>query len=129
MGVLADEKSGMLWVCSNDVSALGVPGPGSEKGSALKGFDLKTGAGKVSVKFPGTHTFCNDMAVGDDGAVYVTNSFAPQILRLRPGAHELEIWHTDAHRRRASALTALLSAATETYMLTRSPKRNSSAST
>jgi sugar lactone lactonase YvrE len=95
MGVLADERSNTLWVCSNDVSAMGVPGPGSAKGSALKGFDLKTGKGKVSAAFPGSQTFCNDMAIGPDGSVYVTNTRAPQILRLRPGAKELEVWATD----------------------------------
>src|SRR6266852_6381767 len=28
LGVLADEKSGMLYVCSNDITGFGVPGPG-----------------------------------------------------------------------------------------------------
>src|SRR3954454_1646261 len=42
-GVLADEGSGTLWACSNDVSPLGIPGPGSARGSALVAFDLKTG--------------------------------------------------------------------------------------
>ena len=39
LGVLADEKSGMLYVCSNDLSGLGVPGPGDAKGASLKAFD------------------------------------------------------------------------------------------
>ena len=39
-GVLADETAGVLWVCSNDVSGLGVPGPGAAQGSNLKAFDL-----------------------------------------------------------------------------------------
>lgn len=95
MGVLADERSGTLWLCSNDISGGGVPGPGSEPGSWLKGFDLKTGRGKVSARFPGDHNFCNDMAVARDGSVYVTNSAAPQILRLKPRATELEIWLSD----------------------------------
>src|SRR5262245_41060685 len=38
-GVLVDEKTGVLWVCSNDISAIGVPGPGSATGSHLKSFD------------------------------------------------------------------------------------------
>src|SRR5262245_3505565 len=41
-GVLVDNTSHMLWVCSNDVSAFGVPGPSSVSGSHLKGFDLQT---------------------------------------------------------------------------------------
>jgi streptogramin lyase len=94
-GVLADEGSNTLWVCSNDASAMGVPGPGSAKGSSLKGFDLTTGVGKISASLPGTRTLCNDIAVGPDHAVYVTNTLAPQILRLNPGAKELEVWETD----------------------------------
>jgi sugar lactone lactonase YvrE len=94
-GVLADERSNTLWVCSNDASAAGVPGPGSAKGSALKGFDLTTGKGKVSASLPGTKTLCNDIAIGPDRSVYVTNTFAPQILRLKPGAKQFEVWATD----------------------------------
>ena len=45
-GVLADPKSNTLWVCSNDLSALGVTISGSDGVSALKGFDLKTGHGR-----------------------------------------------------------------------------------
>src|SRR6266481_3695204 len=46
LGVFADEASATLWACSNDLSALGGPATGSDAGSALKGFDLKTGMGK-----------------------------------------------------------------------------------
>lgn len=91
-GVLVDEKSRTLWVCSNDFSAHGIPGPSSVPGSYLKGFDLATGEGKVSAAFPGTANMCNDMVVSSDGTVYVTNSAAAQILRLKPGATKLEVW-------------------------------------
>ena len=91
-GLLADEKSNTLWVCSNDATGFGVPGPSAVKGSALKGFDLKTGQGKVSASFPGDKTLCNDIAIGPDGAAYVTNTLAPQILRLKPGSSTLEVF-------------------------------------
>ncbi len=94
-GLLADEKTGTLWVCSNDASAIGVAGPGDVKGSFLKGFDLKTGEGRVSVAFPDGPALCNDIAMGADGSAYVTNSLAPEILRLRPGADKFEVWLTD----------------------------------
>ena len=94
-GVLADEASNTLWVCSNDASAFGVPGPGSAKGSALVAFDLKTGAGKGNTPLPGSPTLCNDIVVGPDGTAYVTDSFNPHILRLKPGAEAFEIWATD----------------------------------
>ena len=48
LGVLADEKSGTLYVCSNDITGFGVPGPGDTKGAWLKTFDLASGAPKGS---------------------------------------------------------------------------------
>jgi streptogramin lyase len=95
-GVLADEKSGMLWACSNDLSALGVAGPSDVTGSWLKGFDLKTGAGKISARFPGKKNLCNDIAVDRVGGVYVTNSFHPQILKLNPTTQKLDVWLENA---------------------------------
>lgn len=91
-GVLVDEKRGMLWVCSNDMSAMGIPGPSTVAGAYLKGFDLPTGEGKFSAAFPGSAHMCNDMAIAPDGTIYITNTAAPQILRLKPGAKELEVW-------------------------------------
>ena len=95
-GVLVDEATKTLWVCSNDASGIGVPGPSSVPGSYVKGFDLGTGEGKFSAKLPGEHTLCNDMAIGPDGSLFVTNSLAPQILRLKPGSKELEVWLEDS---------------------------------
>jgi streptogramin lyase len=56
---------------------------------------LASGEGKADYKFPGSATLCNDMTVADDGSVYVTNSLTPQILRLAPGAKELEVFVED----------------------------------
>jgi len=96
-GVLVDNAAHLLWVCSNDVSAFGVPGPSSVSGSYLKGFDLRTGEGKVSAALPGTRHFCNDIAISQDGSLFVTNSSAPQLLRLRPGGDQLEVWLEDQY--------------------------------
>jgi sugar lactone lactonase YvrE len=92
LGVLVDKKANLLWVCSNDFSSAGIPGPSIVTGSYLKGFDLSSGEGKVSAELPGKATLCNDMAVGEDGSLFVTNSLAPQILRLKPGSAQLEVW-------------------------------------
>lgn len=94
-GVLADERSNTLLVCSNDTSGFGVPVPGSAKGSALKAFDLTTGKAKGSTPLPGDVTLCNDVALGPDGSAYVTDSFNPHILRLKPGGSEFEVWASD----------------------------------
>jgi hypothetical protein len=63
-GVFADEASKTLWACSNDLSALGGPSGGRDRGSALKGFDLRTGTPKLSVPLPGRNAFCNGLVGG-----------------------------------------------------------------
>lgn len=95
LGVFADEASRTLWACSTDLSALDGPATGSDTASALKGFDLKTGAGKRSVTLPGSHAFCNDITVDAHGSVYITDSAHPTVLRLSPGATTFEVFAQD----------------------------------
>jgi streptogramin lyase len=95
-GVFADERSNTLWTCSNDLSAMGVTIPGPPSTSALIGFDLKTGKGKIVVPLPGARTLCNDMTVGPDGSVFVTDSYNPQVLKLAPGSKQLEVFATSS---------------------------------
>lgn len=95
-GVFADETSNTLWACSNDLSALGAPATGSDTGSALKAFDLKTGNGKRTVSLPGPHAFCNDITVDARGSVYVTDSANPTILKLSVGAATFDLFAQDA---------------------------------
>ena len=35
------------------------------------------------------------MTIAPDGSIYVTNSLAPQILKLAPGSKEFEVWLQD----------------------------------
>jgi sugar lactone lactonase YvrE len=95
LGVLADEKGGLLYVCSNDITGFGVPGPGDTKGAWLKVFDLKSGALKASAALADPKSLCNDIVVGGDGTAYVSDSFAPNVYSLKPGGTALEIWATD----------------------------------
>lgn len=91
-GVLADEGSSTLWVCSvaNPFEkSTAVPPP-----SALVAFDLASGRYKASYPFPGTGGVCNDIAVAD-GAVYATDTPNGRILELRPGASALEVYAQD----------------------------------
>lgn len=94
-GVFADPRNHMLWVCSNDFSARGVAVAGADGGAALKGFDLATGVGRVSLKLPGADPVCNDIAVARDGTVFVTDTAASVVLRRRPGSTALEPWSRD----------------------------------
>jgi sugar lactone lactonase YvrE len=95
LGVLADEKSGMLYVCSNDITGFGVPGPGDAKGAWLKTFDLASGASKGSFALSDPKSLCNDIAVGADGTAYISDSFTPNVYSLKPGGTALEVWATD----------------------------------
>jgi sugar lactone lactonase YvrE len=90
--VFADKRANTLWACSNDLSGLGGPSGSGDSRSALKGFDLRTGAAKRSVTLPGVHAFCNDIAVDAPGAIYVTDSANPNILRLPAGASTFEVF-------------------------------------
>jgi sugar lactone lactonase YvrE len=94
LGVLADDKSNTLYVCSDDFSGAGIKIPGGAA-TSLKLFDLKTGEPKGSIPTPGSPTLCNDIVVAGDGTAYVSDSFSGQILRLKPGAKELEVWTQD----------------------------------
>src|SRR5882762_5294461 len=89
LGVLADEKSGMLYVCSNDITGFGVPGPGDTKGAWLKLFDLASGAPKGSFALNDPKSLCNDIAVGldgiafgSDGNLYVTTYIPAALFRI-----------------------------------------------
>ena len=95
LGVLADEKSGTLYVCSNDLSGFGVAGPGETKGAWLKTFDLKSGAPKGSFALSEPKSFCNDIVVGSDGTAYVSDSGAPVVHALKPGGTALTSFATD----------------------------------
>jgi len=90
LGVLADDKSNTLWVCQNPTRGQGgAPGVGM---TALRSFDLKTGAAKGTYPFPPNSRICNDIAVSADGTAYASESFGGRVHRLKPGATALEVW-------------------------------------
>ena len=84
LGVFADEKNKLLWVCSNKLGPTGDP-------TAVKTFDLKTGAPKDSYVLPGDRTLCNDIAIAPDGTAYVTDTIGGAVDMLKPGAKALEV--------------------------------------
>ncbi|HEX4278047.1 MAG TPA: hypothetical protein VHZ74_21985 [Bryobacteraceae bacterium] len=89
LGVLADQKSNTLWVCS-------AKRPNATAPTAVKTFDLKTGASKGSYDFPAPdNALCNDIAIGPDGSAYLSDTLANRILRLKKGASALDVWVKD----------------------------------
>jgi len=83
LGVFADEKNKLLWVCSNNLENKGEP-------TAVKSFDLKTGMPKGTYPLPGTGSLCNDIAVSSDGAAYVTDTRQGTVVMLKRGGTALE---------------------------------------
>jgi sugar lactone lactonase YvrE len=84
LGVYADEKSNLLWVCSNKFGKTG-------EATSVKTFDLKSGAPKNTYALPGDDPLCNDITVAADGTAYVTDTNLASVLMLKPGANSLEI--------------------------------------
>jgi len=92
LGVLADEKAGVLWVCTSASGGRnGAPYVGE---TALKAFNLKDASFKASYAFPG-NGLCNDIAVAKDGTVYAADTIQARVLRLKKGASALDVWAAD----------------------------------
>jgi sugar lactone lactonase YvrE len=84
LGVFADEKSKLLWVCSNRFDNKG-------EATAVKTFDLKSAAPKNSYVLPGDDALCNDIAIALDGTAYISDTNQAIIWMLKPRANTLEI--------------------------------------
>jgi sugar lactone lactonase YvrE len=92
LGVFADERAGVLWVCSSTSGGRnGAPVVGE---TALKAFALKDASLKGSYPFPGNGA-CNDIAVAGDGTAYATDTSGGRVLRLKKGATKLDVWISD----------------------------------
>ena len=88
-GVFADEKADTLWACTG---AFGTPGAPPPAPAALHAFDLQTGKHKARYQVPTAGGFCNDIAIGPDGAAYATDTSNMELLRLPKGGTQLEVW-------------------------------------
>src|SRR5260221_12832610 len=66
-------------------------GVGNNRHYTLRIFDLATGAAKIRWALRGEINLCKDFTLGPDHALYVSDTFASRIYRLRPGAQEGEL--------------------------------------
>jgi hypothetical protein len=97
-GVLADTASHSLWACVVEHPA-NTPQPpsGPQRHSSLRVFDLTSGVMKARYVLPGVTNSCNDIAIGPDHTVYISDPPNSRVLRLKPGAVTLEVLIQDAH--------------------------------
>jgi hypothetical protein len=88
-GMLADAATNTLWTCQL------TPVPGTtpvQRHTALRSFDLATGAPKIRWNLPGDNSICNDFAIGPDKALYITDTINSKIYRLPAGASIAELF-------------------------------------
>lgn len=88
-GMLADAATNTLWTCQL------TPVPNTtpvQRHTALRSFDLSTGAPKLRWNLPGDNTTCNDFAIGPDKALYITDTATGRIYRLPAGASAAELY-------------------------------------
>ncbi len=88
-GMLADAASNTLWTCQLTPVAGATP---ARKHTALRGFDLTTGAAKMRWNLPGDDSTCNDFSIGPDKALYITDTANGRIFRLAPGTETAELY-------------------------------------
>jgi len=91
-GMLADAATNTLWACQL------TPVPGTtpvQRHTALRGFDLSTGAPKLRWNLPGDNSTCNDFSVGPDKALYITDTANSKIYKLPAGASTAELFLED----------------------------------
>jgi hypothetical protein len=88
-GMLADTANKMLWTCQLTPVPDTKP---AQRHTALRGFDLSTGAPKVRWNLPGDNTTCNDFAIGPDKALYITDTSVGRIYKLPAGATTAELF-------------------------------------
>jgi hypothetical protein len=91
-GMLADASTNTLWTCQL------TPVPGSkppQRHTALRGFDLSTGAQKLRWNLPGDSSVCNDSSVGPDKALYITDTINSKIYKLPAGGSNAELFLED----------------------------------
>ncbi|WP_158820513.1 SMP-30/gluconolactonase/LRE family protein [Granulicella sp. S156] len=88
-GMLVDAASNTLWTCQL------TPVPDTtpvRRHTALRGFDLSTGAPKVRWSLPEDDSTCNDFSIGPDKALYITDTTNGKIYRLPAGASTAELY-------------------------------------
>jgi sugar lactone lactonase YvrE len=91
-GMLADAATNTLWTCQL------TPVPNTtpvQRHTALRSFDLSTGAPKIRWNLPGDNNVCNDFAIGPDKALYITDTINSKIYKLPTGASTAELFLED----------------------------------
>jgi hypothetical protein len=91
-GMLADASTNTLWTCQL------TPVPGTtpvRRHTALRSFDLESGAPKIRWNLPGDNSTCNDFAIGPDKAPYISDTANSRIYKLAAGTSTADLFLED----------------------------------
>lgn len=88
-GMLADASTNTLWTCQLTPVPNTTP---AQRHTALRSFDLESGAPKIRWNLPGDSNTCNDFAIGPDKALYISDTTNSKIYKLRAGASAAELF-------------------------------------
>lgn len=93
LGLRVDPVRRLLWVASAYTPSMKDAHPDEKARSALHAVELDSGRERVHLPVGGDGRahLLNDLAVGADGTVYATDSPAGEVLRLSPGASQLDV--------------------------------------
>jgi len=91
-GMLADGATNTLWTCQLTPVPNATP---VRRHTALRAFDLSTGAQKIRWNLPGDNSTCNDFALGPDKALYISDTANSRIYKLATGAATAELFLED----------------------------------
>src|SRR5271156_1933892 len=92
LGMLADAATNTLWACQL------TPVPDTtpvKRHTALRGFDLSSGAQKLRWNLPGDNSTCNDFSIGPDKGLYISDPANNKIYKLPAGATAAELFLED----------------------------------
>jgi len=92
LGMLADAATNTLWACQLTPVPDTTP---AKRHTALRGFDLTSGAQKLRWNLPGDNSTCNDFSIGPDKALYISDTVNSKIYKLPAGATTAELFLED----------------------------------
>jgi sugar lactone lactonase YvrE len=104
LGMLADATTNTLWTCQLTPVPNTTP---PQRHTALRSFDLTTGAAKIRWNLPGDSNVCNDFTIGPDKALYITDTIPGRIFRLPAGASTADLYLEHATLRGVDGITFL----------------------
>jgi sugar lactone lactonase YvrE len=91
-GMLADAATNTLWTCQLTPEPSTTP---VKRHTALRGFDLSTGAQKLRWNLPSDNSTCNDFSIGPDRALYISDTAKSKIYKLPAGGTTAELFLED----------------------------------